>query len=117
MRTIVTALLAGTLLTSSASAATFTVTTADDAGAANSLRTAIESANTTPGLDTIVFAIGGTGPYIIAVSAPLPVITDPVLIDGSTQPGVIIDGNGDDPSHAGWSGLVIGPGGAGSTIR
>ena len=68
-------------------AATITVTSAADSGA-GSLRDAITQSNTTAGiLDTIAFAIPGAGPHTISLLSALPTITDPVVIDGSTQPG------------------------------
>jgi uncharacterized repeat protein (TIGR01451 family) len=67
-------------------AATYTVTTTNDSGA-GSLRQAILDANTTPGMDTIAFNIGGGGPQTIAPLSALPNISDPVTIDGATQPG------------------------------
>lgn len=69
-------------------AATYTVTNADDAGV-NSLRWAIEQSNSSVGVyDTILFNI--PGPMItIAVESPLPDLTDPVLIDGVSQPGYV----------------------------
>jgi hypothetical protein len=39
------------------------------------------------GTDTINFNIAGTGVHTIAPSVALPTITDPVIIDGYTQPG------------------------------
>ena len=63
----------------------FTVTTTDDSGA-GSLRQAILDANANPGADTILFDIG-TGPITISPATPLPAITDPVEIDGTSQPG------------------------------
>jgi hypothetical protein len=55
------------------------------------LRAAIQQANATAGADTINFAISGTGVKTIAVGATglgtLPTITDPVTINGYTQPG------------------------------
>ncbi len=69
-----------------ASAATLTVTTTADSGA-GSLRQAILDSNTSVGvLDTIAFAIGSGVQTITPLSA-LPIITDPVVIDGTTQPG------------------------------
>jgi CSLREA domain-containing protein len=65
---------------------TFTVTNANDTGA-GSLRQAILDANTNPGPDTITFNISGAGLHTITPATPLPPITDPVLIDGYTQPG------------------------------
>jgi parallel beta-helix repeat protein len=70
---------------SSVSAATFTVTTTADTGA-GSLRAAIDAANGAAGLDTIEFAIG-TGAQTISISSPFSLITDSVIIDGTTQPG------------------------------
>src|SRR5829696_7786287 len=69
----------------SAFAATFTVTNTNDNGA-GSLRQAIVDANATAGLDTIGFSIG-SGVQTISPLSPLPVVTDPVIIDGTTQPG------------------------------
>jgi hypothetical protein len=65
---------------------TFLVTTSSDAGP-GSLRQAIEDANAAPGRDGIAFAIPGAGPHVIQVASQLPVITDPVVIDGYSQPG------------------------------
>ena len=49
----------------------------------------MNGANVSPGPDTIVFNIAGTGPFVIPVVAQLPVLTDQagVLIDGLSQPG------------------------------
>jgi CSLREA domain-containing protein len=84
---------------------TFTVTRTDDSndpdlgdgqcgffaargGRACSLRAAIEQANATPGRDTINFNIGGgIGVKTISVASDLPDITDPLSIDGYSQPG------------------------------
>ena len=78
------------LLASVAGAADFTVTNPSDAGA-GSLRQAILEANANPnvgGQDRITFNIPGPGVHIIHVGfALLPQITDPVIIDGYTQPG------------------------------
>jgi hypothetical protein len=63
----------------------FQVTTAGDSGP-GSLRQAIIDANLNPGLDMITFAVG-SGSQAIAPLTALPVITDPVVIDGTTQPG------------------------------
>jgi hypothetical protein len=69
----------------SAAATTFTVTNAQDAGP-GSLRQAILDANANPGADVINFSIGQFQQTIVLASA-LPVITDPVTIDATTQPG------------------------------
>jgi hypothetical protein len=66
--------------------ATYTVTNINDSGP-NSLRDAIDQANSIPGLDTINFNIPGEGPHSIILSQALPVITSPVIIDGQSQPG------------------------------
>ena len=73
-------------LTFHSSAATLVVTTTSDSGS-GSLRQAILDANATNGLDSIVFQIPGTAPFTITPLAALPAITDPVVIDGTTQPG------------------------------
>ncbi len=65
--------------------ATFTVTTPAD-NVPGSLRTAITSANASPGLDLITFAIG-SGSVSLTPGSQLPDIVDPVVIDGTTQPG------------------------------
>jgi hypothetical protein len=63
------------------------------------LRDAITFANARRGKDTVVFALG-SGPARIALSSPLPPITDPILLDGTSQPGfeaaplIQIDGSG-----------------------
>ena len=83
-----------------------------------SLRQAILDANAHPGQDTIIFDIPGRGAHAIRPLSPLPAITDPAVIDGSTQPGyagrplIVLDG-----SSAGSqaNGLVIAAGG--STVR
>ena len=65
--------------------ATFTVLNNSDTGA-NSLRAAITSANANPG-STIAFNIP-TGAFnlFIVLNSPLPALTVPVTIDGSTEP-------------------------------
>jgi titin len=68
------------------SADTFTVTTNANNGA-GSLRRAILDANATRGADVIAFNLAGPGPHSINLLSPLPPVTDPVLIDGATQPG------------------------------
>lgn len=67
-------------------AASLVVTTTADAGA-GSLRQAILDANANPGLDIVSFNILPSGIQTIAPVSPLPVITDPLTIDGTTQPG------------------------------
>jgi titin len=64
---------------------TFTVLNTNDSGP-GSLRQALLDANVQGGLDTIAFGIG-SGVKTIAPNSPLPAVTDPVVIDGTTQPG------------------------------
>jgi hypothetical protein len=75
-------------------AALFTVTSSGDAGA-GSLRQAILDANTNAGPDSIDFNIPGTGTHVIALTSPLPLIGDSVMIDGYTQPGAATNTMGD----------------------
>ncbi|HEX6625089.1 MAG TPA: Calx-beta domain-containing protein, partial [Pyrinomonadaceae bacterium] len=64
-----------------------TVTNTNDAGA-GSLRQAILDSNASPGTpETIAFNIPNAGVQTIQPLTPLPTITDPVVIDGYTQPG------------------------------
>jgi hypothetical protein len=62
------------------------VTTTADSGP-GSLRQAIIDANAGPGLDRIDFAIAASGVQVIAPASALPAITDPLVIDGFSQPG------------------------------
>lgn len=65
------------------------VTNTDDSGS-GSLRAAIDAANdkvNNPGLDVISFNISGTGVHTIRLLSPLPVVTDPLDIEGYSQPG------------------------------
>jgi CSLREA domain-containing protein len=72
---------------------TFTVNTSDDHNdgicdtADCTLREAINAANANAGADTIAFNIPGAGAHTISPTSSLPTITDPVTIDGYTQPG------------------------------
>jgi titin len=62
------------------------VTTTANSGA-GSFSAAIAAANANPGMDTIAFQIPGNPPFTIAPTTALPAITDPVIIDATTQPG------------------------------
>ena len=66
-------------------ATTFVVDNTNDSGP-GSLRQAILDANANAGSDVINFNIG-TGLKTITLAAKLPDISDPVVIDGTTQPG------------------------------
>jgi len=74
------------------------------AGNQVSLRAAMAAAQASPGADRIVFDIPGSGPFTIDVGSPLPELTQPVTIDGSTQGdhALILRGN-----HASFDGIVI----------
>ena len=67
--------------------ATFQVLNNNDDGA-GSLRAVIVSSNATAGKDTIEFAISGADKKINLL-AGLPFVTDPVVIDATTQPGFV----------------------------
>src|SRR5262249_12427409 len=90
---------------------TFTVLNTLDAGA-GSLRQAILDANANPGADQIAFAIAPGGAQTIRPTSALPAITDPVTLDGTTQPGFaeaghpVIELNG-GLAAAGANGLTI----------
>jgi hypothetical protein len=71
----------------------FWVTTTADDGP-GSLRQAILDSNASLGADTIRFAIPGAEVHTIQPLAPLPIVTDPVLIDGFTQAGSSPNSNG-----------------------
>ena len=82
---------------------TFTVNSANNVvdGACDathcSLNEAINAANAAAGPNTIRFAVG-TGPITIQPALPLPIISGPTVLDGTTQPGfsgrpiVFVDG-------------------------
>jgi trimeric autotransporter adhesin len=63
-----------------------TVTSTADSGA-GTLRQALLSANAAPGLQRIEFNIAGACPRLILLDSPLPDVTDPLEIDGYSQPG------------------------------
>jgi hypothetical protein len=66
---------------------TFLVTTTADSGS-GSLRQAIVDSNAATGAtNTITFSIQGSGVQTIAPQSALPAITNPVLINGWSQPG------------------------------
>ncbi|MCI0567581.1 MAG: right-handed parallel beta-helix repeat-containing protein, partial [Acidobacteria bacterium] len=107
----------------------FVVSHPGDAGE-GSLRSALEAANETPNAleaDRVLFRIPGPGPHVIYLSAELPEITEPVIIDGTTQEGsekaqapggegarlgIVLDGTRAGP---GARGLIVT--GGGTTVR
>lgn len=72
----------------------YLVTNTLDAGL-GTLRQAILDANANPGPDVIDFNIPGAGVHTIAIGdttgLPMPIITDPVAIDGYSQPGASVN--------------------------
>ncbi len=78
--------LSAAVLRFSAGAAEFPVNSTGDSGA-GTLRQAILDANASPGKDLISFNIPGSPPFTITPLTGLPNISDPVTINGSTQPG------------------------------
>jgi hypothetical protein len=107
-------------VTTSATPQTFVVKNINDTGT-DSLRQAIINANSnTGGTDTITFNIPPGAPFTISLNSPLPAITDPVIIDGTSQPGFngkpLIEINGANASSSGGSSGFFVTGGN-STIR
>ncbi len=96
---------------------TIAVTSTNDSGA-DSLRTAITAANAAPDMDEICFVIDGLAPHTISLDSELPTITEPLMIDGWSEPDfagtpvIEIDGNS---AGADVTGLTITA--ADSTIR
>ena len=90
----------------------------DDGTGHCTLRAAIEQANLAPGANTISFAIPGSGVQTITPASALPTISDPVTIDGTTQPGYagqpLVEINGGSTGD-GTEGLTINAGD--STVR
>ena len=106
-------------LSTALASTTYTVTNTNDSGS-GSLRQAILDANLNPGTDGIAFNIPGAGVHTIQPLTALPSISDPVTIDGTTQPGyaagspvIELDGS---VAGTGVHGVNIVTGGDGSTI-
>ena len=140
---IVAAALVFAAIQAATQAATVTVTGTEDTIAVDglvTLREAVTSANDNAnvnadvvavgvyGTDTITFNIAGAGVHTIIPLADLPPITDPVIIDGYTQPGTSSNTLADADNAvllieiSGASGnalrlLYILSGGSGSTVR
>jgi CSLREA domain-containing protein len=76
------------------------------------LRAAIEQANAVAGSDSINFSIG-SGVKTIVQTSDFPIISDPVVIDGTTQPGfagtpiIEINGNASNRSNTNRSAFFI----------
>lgn len=92
------------VMTSARLRAVFTVTNTNDSGS-GSLRDAIQQANGSSGSDSISFNIPGPGPHTILLSSPLPVISETLDLDASTEPDfagtpiVVINGTGAGTAH------------------
>jgi titin len=85
----------------------FTVTNTNDSGA-GSLRQAVIDSNSTADFNAITFNIPGSGVQTINLRSALPPLTQPVTIDGTTQPGsdgqqppIQIDGTNAGPGAVG----------------
>jgi CSLREA domain-containing protein len=95
--------------------------TSDDVTLEGSLPWAIQQANVLPGIDTILFSIGGDcADATIILNSPLPAITEPVSIDGTLNEDslrcsalhITIDGNGNN-----FDGITIAYSAEGTTVR
>ena len=87
VRVLGSLLLASGASAAAGAAATFTVTVFAESGA-GSFGQAILNSNASVGvLDTIAFDVPGTPPFVILLFMGIPTITDPVIIDATTQPG------------------------------
>jgi hypothetical protein len=84
MKTLLSSLVA-VALAPVALAADFSVVNTNASGP-GSLYQAITDANATAGRDNVLFNIPGSGVHVIDATS-LPEITDPIIIDGYTQPG------------------------------
>ncbi len=65
----------------------FEVTTTADSGPGSLRQAILESNLANGGTNAIDFAIPGAGVQTVVAASPLPAITNPVVIDGTTQPG------------------------------
>jgi len=92
-----------------------------DGGDGISLREAITAANNQAGTDYIYFNIAGAGPHTITPTSALPTITGAVIIDGTTEPDYVTNGNKPivvlDGNGRAVNGLVLTSTADGSTIR
>jgi titin len=77
--------------------ATYVVTNTNDSGP-GSFRQAILDSDNAAGLNTLKFNIGGGGLQTITPTSGLPIITNPLIIDGTSEPGyagkplIVLDG-------------------------
>jgi CSLREA domain-containing protein len=111
---------------------TFTVNSTGDGGDINpgdgvcddgtgdcTLRAALVEANASAGINAIAFDIPGPGPHSIQPGSALPLIHDPVVIDGTTEPDFagtpMVELNGSNASNA--NGIWISANAGNSTVR
>lgn len=98
---------------------TYVVTSPGDQAGTDSLRWAIEQANASHSASVIDFNIATTGPVKIQLASPLPSISVPVVVDGTTEPGYsgtpLVELDGSKLTGGGNDGLVLMAGG--STVR
>lgn len=66
------------------------------------LRAAIQQTNASAGADVIRFNIPGTGVHTISPTSELPTISDPLTIEGYTQPGALAN-----TSSSGFNGQLL----------
>lgn len=101
---------------------TYIVTSSANSGD-GSLRSAITAADAAKAAGTIVFSIPGSGVHTIVLLSTLPVVTDALTIDGTTQPGyagtplIALDGSAAGPAVDGLTLSGIGSGVAGLDIE
>ena len=85
------------LFAPAADAATFMVTSLADDGSVGTLRTAIETANTTPGADTITFASGLSGTIQLNdTDGAIEINSDPLDIQGPGPSQLTVRGDGNE---------------------
>lgn len=89
----------------------FVVVNTDSAGP-GSLRSAIGTSNATPGHQTVSFDIPGSPPFVINwTGSDALAVTDPVTIDGTTQPGYsgspVIELNGNTSTALNPIGILL----------
>ncbi|MFH0878892.1 MAG: right-handed parallel beta-helix repeat-containing protein [Lentisphaerota bacterium] len=65
--------------------ANYTVTNAGDSVSGGTLRWAVNSANTNPGADTVLFSLAS--PYVIAPTGAITLLSGSTTVDGTLQPG------------------------------
>ena len=98
---------------------TLWVTNTNDDANPNSLRWAILQANAGAGSSTIDFDITASGPVTIQLDSPLPALSNPVVIDGTSEPGYdgtpLVEINGSSLQGMGNNGLILS--GGNSTVQ